>query len=349
MNSLDLRKLFEGSNEICKNCTILHKPLSRHTILEEYAEPVDVLFVSDFPKPHQGDFVPFRPQEFKAIQDLLLKLDIRKHGFKVGYTTAIKCPIAKSDEASVKDIKVCRSHIDSDLLRFKPKLVFACGKLPTTMMFGKNRSEKEVRGKGVKMEVQGHEFYMVPIIHPWQVVIEPVNSYLFTTDVTNYINEIILGKKQQTNFDFKIIDSFEALKECEPRFVDTDLDISVDIETTGLNFLIDKINTISLTRIGPNGEPEETIAIPIDHKAANINLKLKAAFLDFICKMMRNTRNKKILQNSQFDLKFLRLYGVTEVENIWDTKLIQHLYNEDIPKSLQDLIYYYFPSELNSI
>lgn len=346
MSSLDLRKLFEGNNAICKNCSILNKPLSRHTILDDYIEPVDVLFVSDFPKPHQGDFVPFRPQEFKVIQDLLLKVGIRKHGFKVGYTTAIRCPIAKSDEAGAKDIKVCRAHLDQHLIQYKPKLVFACGKLPATMFFGKNRSDKEVRGRAQKMEVNGHSFHMIPITHPWQVVSEPVNSYLFTVDVENGINEFILGIKKQTDFKFEIIDSFEALNRIRSRFIDTDLDISVDIESTGLNFLEDKLNTVSLTRIGLDGQPEETIAFPVDHKTANLNLKLKAALINFLGEVMANKRNKKILQNSQFDLKFLRNYGITVVHNIWDTRLLQHLYCEDVPKSLADLCYYYYPNEI---
>ena len=173
MNPIDLRKLFEQTNEICKNCSILSKPLSRHTILDEDVEPVDILFVSDFPKPHQGDFVPFRAQEYSTIQNLLLKLGLRNKGIKVGYTTALKCPIAKSEEASQKELKVCRAHLDSDLARYKPKLVFACGKLPADMMFGKKRAEKEVRGRAQKMNVNGHDFVMIPIIHPWKVVVEP--------------------------------------------------------------------------------------------------------------------------------------------------------------------------------
>jgi ribonuclease D len=51
------------------------------------------------------------------------------------------------------------------------------------------------------------------------------------------------------------------------------------------------------------------------------------------------------LQNAGFDLKFLKRYGVDEVYNVYDTKLLQHLYKEDVPKSLADLVYYYFPEE----
>jgi ribonuclease D len=67
--------------------------------------------------------------------------------------------------------------------------------------------------------------------------------------------------------------------------------------------------------------------------------------MKFICKVMANKNNRKVLQNAGFDLKFLKRYGVDEVYNVYDTKLLQHLYKEDVPKSLADLVYYYFPEE----
>ena len=67
--------------------------------------------------------------------------------------------------------------------------------------------------------------------------------------------------------------------------------------------------------------------------------------MEFLCQVMGNKNNRKILQNANFDLKFLKLYGVEEVYNVWDTKLMQHCFNEDIPKSLRDLLMYYFPNE----
>jgi len=32
--------------------------------------------------------------------------------------------------------------------------------------------------------------------------------------------------------------------------------------------------------------------------------------------------------------------------NVWDTKVMQHLVNENVPKSLNDLVNMYFPEEL---
>ena len=58
-----------------------------------------------------------------------------------------------------------------------------------------------------------------------------------------------------------------------------------------------------------------------------------------------NPRNKKILQNAKFDLKFLYGQGIKFV-NVWDTKLMSHFIREDAPKSLMDLVKQYFPEYL---
>ena len=60
---------------------------------------------------------------------------------------------------------------------------------------------------------------------------------------------------------------------------------------------------------------------------------------------MKRKDIRKILQNATFDLKFLKRYGVEEVHDVYDTRLLQHLYKEDVPKSISDLVYYYFPEE----
>ena len=140
--------------------------------------------------------------------------------------------------------------------------------------------------------------------------------------------------------------SNEDLEPFKESFTKTEHDIAVDIETTGLSFLADTIHTISLTRVDrERGEVLETIVLPIDHKEAKIGYAIKAKFMKFISSVMRNKKNRKILQNAGFDLKFLKRYGVTEVHNVWDTKLMQHLYKEDVHKSLADLVYYYFPED----
>lgn len=339
---IDLFKRFISPK--CNGCSILAKDDIGVKSIMDYEElgQADILFVSDSLKPFEGSFVPFRTQEW-----ILLRNRVRSAGYdgdSIAFSASVKCPNIKDDNFSAKDSKICRQHLEDTVLKVKPKLVFACGKLATRMFYGKNTDEKKARGKAKEMEMLGHKFQLVSIIHPYQVIAEPKNAYLFELDITNNIESIILGIQRDSGFKFTPILTLDDLNKVAQRFIDTDYDISVDIETTGLSFIDEKIQTISFSVIDNYGQL--TIAIPIDHKENQQGYGFKSKVFDFIAKVLSNKRNRKVFQNATFDLKFLKIYGIEIVENVWDTKIMQHLQNEDLPKSLKDLLTYYFPNEV---
>ena len=344
---MDLKNLFNiGNNPKCTGCSILTKNLPQHSIMDyEDKNPVDILFVSDSLKMWQGDYVPFRGNEYKCILTELDKLELGEN--KIGFTASVKCPNLKLDDINAKDRKICRQHLDDTIKQYKPKLVFACGKLATTMIYGKNIEDKKSRGKVVDFEVGGIKFKLVSIFHPWQVVSEPKNQFLFSHDIAEAINEHILCRKKNSLFKFVPIFTIEELNQYNDKFCNTDKPISIDIETTGLNFLTDTIHTIALSILADDGvTPELTISFPIDHKEF-VHPEFRVRVIKLVKDVCRNKKNRKIGQNlGSFDLKFLRREGITEFHDIWDSKLMQGIYQEEWPKKLSDLVYYYFPNEL---
>jgi len=338
---------FKGQNKKCSGCPALKMNLPRHTILEEeIEEETDILFVAESPKMHEGEWVPFRAQEYSVIMNQLSGLGILNK-FKVGMTTAVKCPTITSDTLSPEIRKACTTHLYDSIERYKPKLVFACGKLATTMLYGKATMESRVRGKEHLLETpMGHKFPVVVIKHPFEVVSEPRNAFLFSTDIQNSVNNILLDQASDVRVDYTFAMTLSELNDVRDEFVDSKMDMAIDIETTGLNFMKDTIHTVSMTMIDRvTGELGKTLVLPIDHPDAKLSDRVKNKFIGFICQMMRRKDIRKILQNATFDLKFLKRYGVEEVYDVYDTKLLQHLYKEDVPKSLADLVYYYFPEE----
>jgi len=177
-------------------------------------------------------------------------------------------------------------------------------------------------------------------------VSEPRNSFLFSTDINNAVNNVLLDQATDVQVDYKFAMTVSELNEVRDDFLDSKMDMAIDIETTGLNFLKDTIHTVSMTLIDRDtGEIGRTLVLPIDHFEAKVPTRAKNTFIKFICQLMKRKDTRKILQNATFDLKFLKRYGVEEVYNVYDTRLLQHLYKEDVPKSLSDLVYYYFPEE----
>jgi ribonuclease D len=64
--------------------------------------------------------------------------------------------------------------------------------------------------------------------------------------------------------------------------------------------------------------------------------------------ILENPKNKKVFHNAKFDLKFLINYGI-HTKNVWDTKIMHHLLDENMPKSLMDLTKLYFANELENL
>lgn len=319
----------------------------RHTILDyEDDEECDILFVGESPKMHEGEWVPFRAQEYAVIMNQLAGLGILNK-FKVGMTTSVKCPSITPDNLSPEIRKACTAHLMDTIDHYKPKVVFACGKLATTMLYGKATLESRVRGKPHIIKTpNSFEAPVVVIKHPFEVVSEPRNSFLFATDISNAVNNILLDQATDVQVDYTFAMSISELNEVRDDFLDSKMDVAIDIETTGLNFLKDTIHTVSMSLIDRDtGELGKTLVVAIDHFEANLSTRTKNKFIEFIKQVMRRKDNRKIMQNATFDLKFLKRYGVEEVYNVYDTRLLQHLYKEDVPKALADLVYYYFPED----
>jgi uracil-DNA glycosylase family 4 len=305
---------------------------------------VDILVVSDSPKLFEGDYAAFRGKEFRMIMD-----KIRRAGYignSIGSASSVKCPNITDDDISAKDKKICRQHLEDTIKHTKPKLVFACGKLPTNMFHGKKVEMKDVRGKPLSMSMGEHSFTLVTLFHPYQVIVEPKNDFLFSTDIKNSIESVIMGVRRASGFRYTPILSLKDFDLIQNDFEGTDRVVSVDIESTGLNFLKDKLNTIAFSMLDYDLETVlETIAFPLDHITSPITPEIRSVILSYIKNVMANPRNRKVLQDCKFDLKFLKREGVEVITNIWDTKLMQHLLDEESPKSLADLVAYYFPNE----
>jgi len=119
--------------------------------------------------------------------------------------------------------------------------------------------------------------------------------------------------------------------------------VACDIETTGLNFRKDKIMSIAFST------KEGNWVVPVEHKDSPFSYEETSTILaKYIRPILENPSNKKIFHNAKFDLKFLIREGVAPV-NVYDTKVMHHLINENMPKSLMDLVKLYFPNELENL
>jgi len=298
----------------------------------EVLERGDVLFLSDSFRYKYGQIEVFYKQERDLIE--------AHYPGKVQYSAAVKCPSVKEGDMTPNNMTLCRAHLEATIDKVKPRLVYTCGNLAMKMLIKKS-GIMDKRGRSYEFTTEsGHSCMVVPVYHPYTVIREPRHRYLFETDIKNAYEKYVLGKKTERNFAYEVITEERKLDWLVNELKDTNEIIAVDIETTGLNFRTDKIQTIAITIA------LQTWVIPLDHKDSPFigNPYVWHA----LRKILGNPNNKKVFHNAKFDLKFLINYGV-ETKNAWDTKIMHHFLNETAPKSLMDLVKLYFADELENL
>lgn len=350
---MDLDTLFtEQFNSKCEGCSILKRRLSEHCILDyEDQEQRDILFVGDYQKMSNGEFTAFRPEEYKII---LKELEKFQMGWDdIAFTASVKCPISNAKDIGATDKKICRAHLKDSILQYKPKMIFVCGKLASTMIFGRNVSEARVRGIVQNYEVKDDDGGVIfstnvcLIFHPWQVVSEPKNRMLFNLDIRQAIDYHYLGLEKKSDFTYEPAITYADLKKHEDEFVYGKSPISIDIETTGLDFLNDTIHTISFSVLPTEwGGEIKTVAIPWDHFEDTADEKTRVYRYWFTKTIVEDYDRIKIFQGGKFDMKFFIREGITKFPRVFDTKIMFFLTDENSPKSLTDLVKYYCHTEM---
>jgi len=334
----DLDKLYEGhkthgDNPLCEGCSILEKSKPCHSVMDyEDLKEAPVLFLSDSLKYKLGAITAFS----KAEADLLREI----YTENLALAASVKCPSVRDGDMSPTNLSLCRVHLEATIDKVKPKLVFACGNLAMKMLIKKSGITNK-RGKSYEFSTAlGHSCVVVPIFHPYSCIKEPRHLPLFKKDIQNAYEKYILGRKSEGNFSYEVLMEIDQVQDLSNKLKDSEETIAVDLETTGLNFLKDEIMTVSIS------SKDQTWVIPLDHKdSPHKNLVLVWWLLRDI---LENPKNKKVFHNAKFDLKFLLNYQIY-VKNVWDTKIMHHLLDENMPKSLMDLTKLYFANELEDL
>ena len=338
----DLDKLYaghktHGDNPLCHGCSILEKSKPCHSVMDyEDLQEAPVLFLSDSVKYRLGTISCFSKAEIALINDC----------YKESYAIAasVKCPSVKEADMSPNNMNLCRVHLEATIDKVKPKLVFPCGNLAMKMLIKKSGITSK-RGKSYEFTTAlGHRCIVVPIFHPYSCIKEPRPTVLFQTDIQHAYEKYVLGKTSEGNFKYKVLTKIEEVQALAEQLKNSDVTLASDIETTGLNFLKDSIMSIALT------SHEDTWVIPLDHKDSPFKQGEESYATVWKClrQILENPKNKKVFHNAKFDLKFLINYGIY-TKNVWDTKIMHHLLDENMPKGLMDLTKLYFANELENL
>ncbi len=349
MNLEDIFNHLDSGNK-CEGCSILKKRKPRHTILDyTKMEPVDILFLSDSIKWNNGDVKAFRPEEEELIIECVqIMYNHIAEGLKVDFSAAVKCPNVVEADMETSDRKICKVHLTDTMEKLRPKLVYACGNLAMKQLIGKSGISGINGKRGKTFEYiysDGTTAYVVPIYHPFAVVQEPKNRYLFEVDIRNGYRKHILGI-HESDFSYTGITTLKQLHDYDHLHYYSG-SISVDLETTGLDFRNDTIHSIALGYHSTTGDIHN-IGIPWHHRHTPFVGEEKEEVVAWIKRLFQNPNVEWVFQNGSFDRKFLKGEGI-DVTNCYDTKVLAKLLREDAPNDLQSMVREHFGDALDKL
>lgn len=295
-----------------------------------------ILFIHDSCVMQRGQVYEFTDNEYSMLKSLLDKTDLPDNSYQ--FTAAIKEVGLTEDEATTEDLHNNRPLIEEDIKAIDPDLIFVLGNLAMKTVLKKSGLGNK-RGKEYHLEIDGKDYPVVPIYHPFTIYSEPSTRGLFVQDVNNAYGKFILNNNKLANSPYILCASVQQVIDCITKALKKDV-VSVDLETTGLDYKKDKITTIGVAT-----DEGEAFVIPVHHRESPFTESELSDIKSHVQLLMASDVNK-VFHNCKFDLKFLRNWGIDTFASIDDTQMMHSLVDENMPHGLMDLVKQYFPKEL---
>jgi len=299
------------------------------------SEPI--LFIHDSCVKQRGDIYAFKDDEYGVLMRLLGKTKLPEEEYQ--FVAAIQQLGVSEKDVTTEIIQQNREPLEKKVKQAEPKLIYVLGNLAMKTLLRKSGISNK-RGKEFWIDIDGMEIPVVPVYHPFSLYSEPKLRGLFIQDINNAYDKFILKRNKLAESDYELCNEVDSALE-KLRHAATKPFVSVDIETTGLDFKKDKITSIGFA----TGELEAFV-IPLYHRESNLSPGDIDKVCDAVSAIMGNESIGKVFHNCKFDLKFLRNWGVPVFRNIHDTQIMHALVDENKPHGLMDIVKEYWPHEL---
>lgn len=299
------------------------------------SEPI--MFVHDSCVRQRGKLYSFKDDEYEVLKALLNKTKIPDNSYQ--FVAAVNQVGVTDDSATTAIVQSNRGRMESLIAQANPKLIFLLGNLPLRTVLRKSGISNK-RGKEFWIDIDGQRYPVVPVYHPFSLYSEPKLRELFIQDIDNAYDKFVLNKNKFSGSSYVLCNTMELAEKHLSSLQSADV-ISVDIETTGLDFKKDKITTIGIA----TGE-KQAFVIPMYHRESPFSTKEVQKIIQMLDDTMRSDSVAKVFHNFKFDMKFLSNCGITGFNNIHDTQIIHSLLDENKPHALMDIVKEYWPNEL---
>ena len=222
----------------------------------------------------------------------------------------------------------CRHYLEDVLKEVQPKLVVCVGDRPTKYFLGDTKAKLfNVYGAIVKSPLYNIDTFCIMDMYTLYM---KTQYRCYGTKSFEFIKNFISGVQPATQPTYcNVVTDHQSLQRALDQILKS-TKTAVDIETSGLNFMEDKI-----VGIGFALDKENSYYIPLykyeDKLVSFWDSETEKGIKEDLVKFFTN-ETLKIAYNGQFDFKFIRKYlGLNRINNAsFDVMLASHLLNENL-------------------
>jgi len=249
-------------------------------------------------------------------------------------------PDINEGDIETEEKNAIRENLLASIEKNPPKLIIPLSNLALVLTAKKSG----IFGKRGKMFpfVGNGDIPVCPTFNIYEAADEPSLRALLTQDIDNAYHRYVQGDNTDWGKGYTLCDTEEKILEAFDSISKASV-AAVDIETTGLDFVLDKITTIAIST-----QEQKAYVFPLHHFESPLTKKEVDLVISGLKEIMSSISIEKVLHNCQFDIKFLMTAGITVFNNISDTKIIHSLIDENKPHGLMDLMKQFFPEYLES-
>lgn len=267
-------------------------------------------------------------------EEATMEADTKNHLLSIGYdlkkiyyTNAVKCRTPKGHKIKESEIKKCSGHLLDEIKRVKPKYVLLLGSQSVKAALGKKITDIQ----GSVFEQNGIKYFAT--YSPKMIYYDVKRAPMIEKDLKLFkkLYEGSTKVNADVQLNIKIVDNMKDLKKAISWYQDNYNSISYDIEATGVNRYVDKVNAIGF------GNHKVQFILPINAKFGPLEYKpiAQKKLAKYLLKEIEKIKNK-YGANVKFDNLFLEyVYGIKPTPT-FDVNLASHLLNENTPNGLKE-------------
>lgn len=179
----------------CQRCPVLAHSRTQ-VVFGSGNRHAKVLFIGEAPGASEDkEGIPFCGQSGKVLEELLQSINLSRNDIFI--TNTLLCRPPDNRNPLPGEVTNCSDRLNQLIAIMQPKVIVTIGNFATQRILGKAGITK-LRGKVFSIELNGHPFQVVPVIHPANYLYNGRNPEMLAQMKNDFKTiESIMGEKKR--------------------------------------------------------------------------------------------------------------------------------------------------------